>query len=175
MTIPNAPDRIYLQAGDDARDLTDDEIETIFQSVANDDPDVVVRFARAVLRAAQPAPGGEDRRDAAGQIEHLDAENHALREQVKALRREASTWNAALTSLAARMEILRQGHPRLEVRYWTGQWWEPLHGVRLDECLNAIAAMSPPPTSGTSRPFTPEEHAAWERENGVGEVAKEAD
>lgn len=33
-------------------------------------------------------------------------------------------------------------------------------------------SMSPPPTSGTSRPFTPEEHAAWERENGVGEAAK---
>lgn len=51
--------------------------------------------------------------------------------------------------------------------------WENTHwlkrGAKLDE---AIDAMSPPPTS---RPFTPEEHAAWERENGVGEAAKGAD
>ena len=29
-------------------------------------------------------------------------------------------------------------HPRLEVRYWTGKYWEPLYGARFHEVLNAL-------------------------------------
>ncbi len=81
-----------------------------------------------------------ERQDAEDQIERLSVENHALRERNKALLREATTWNAALTSVCAQMELLRKGHPRLEVRYWTGAFWDPLYGVRLDECLAALLA-----------------------------------
>lgn len=106
------------------------------------------RAARAALSAATP-PADEAR----NQIELLDAQNHALREQVKSLQREAATWNAALTSVAARMDKLRRGHPRLEVRYWTGQWWEPLTGVKLDECLDALRPIdtTPPAVSADAR------------------------
>lgn len=44
--------------------------------------------------------------EAAEQIEHLDAENHALRQQVKALTREAWTWNQALTTSISAMQKL---------------------------------------------------------------------
>lgn len=66
-------------------------------------------------------------------------------------------------------------HPR------SGPLWQETFSAAIDPTesrpqsyptMPLFAAMSPPPTSGTSRPFTPEEHAAWERENGVGTSAK---
>jgi hypothetical protein len=39
---------------------------------------------------------------------------------------------------ASRMQTLRQGHPRLELRYWTGQWWEPLYGEKVNEFLDIL-------------------------------------
>lgn len=39
---------------------------------------------------------------------------------------------------AERYQKLRRWHPRLEVRYWTGQWWEPLTGEKLDAALDGL-------------------------------------
>ena len=40
--------------------------------------------------------------------------------------------------LKSRLDKLKSFHPRLEVRYWTGQHWEPLYGERLDRVLDSI-------------------------------------
>lgn len=39
---------------------------------------------------------------------------------------------------AERYQKLRRWHPRLEVRYWTGQWWEPLTGEKLDAAIDGL-------------------------------------
>lgn len=39
---------------------------------------------------------------------------------------------------AERYQKLRRWHQRLEVRYWTGQWWEPLTGEALDVALDNL-------------------------------------
>lgn len=49
---------------------------------------------------------------------------------------------------AARYRTLRLWHPRLEIRYWSGQCWEPLTGALLDAVLDNLA-----------RPTTDDAHA----------------
>jgi hypothetical protein len=39
---------------------------------------------------------------------------------------------------AARYQKVRCAHRRLEVRYWTGQWWEPLTGENLDAAIDSL-------------------------------------
>lgn len=67
----------------------------------------------------------------AEEFEALDVKNHALA-------REAHTWSRACESASTTLHKLRTPHPRLRVEYWTGQWWEPLHGVKLDQTLEAL-------------------------------------
>ena len=57
-------------------------------------------------------------------------------------------WAATLFPFEAktltRKEIFQAGaasrdvEMRLEVRYWTGKYWEPLYGARFHEVLNAL-------------------------------------
>lgn len=67
----------------------------------------------------------------AEEFEALDLKNHALA-------REAYTWSKACENASTALHKLRTPHPRLRVEYWTGQWWEPLHGVKLDQTLEAL-------------------------------------
>lgn len=59
------------------------------------------------------------------------------------------SWNLEVEKAAAALAIelaearhmlnkLRNPHPRLRVEYWTGRWWEPLQGAKLDETLDAL-------------------------------------
>lgn len=51
---------------------------------------------------------------------------------------------------AERYQKIRRWHPRLEVRYWTGQWWEPLTGEKLDAALDGLEQA--PNATGEARP-----------------------
>lgn len=53
---------------------------------------------------------------------------------------EAAGGRSDLTAVlgAERYQKVRRWHPRLEVRYWTGQWWEPLSGEKLDAALDGL-------------------------------------
>ena len=46
--------------------------------------------------------------------------------------------NLAVGLGAERYQKLRCWHQRLEVRYWTGQWWEPLTGEKLDAAIDGL-------------------------------------
>lgn len=109
-----------------------------------------VKAERALSAApAQPAPGGEDRRDS----ERLDWIESMIQQKVAV---RLSGWDGSLQFVQLRHpgDIIGNYPVKLGLR------------AAIDA---AMSATSPPPTS---RPFTPEEHAAWERENGVGEAAK---
>lgn len=47
-----------------------------------------------------------------------------------------------ITKDGGRYNVLRRWHPRLEIRYWTGQWWEPLYGEKLDKCIDDLEKVS---------------------------------
>lgn len=47
-----------------------------------------------------------------------------------------------LAADAERYRRMRHPHPRLEVRYWTGEYWEPLYGEGCDDRIDAIIAES---------------------------------
>lgn len=90
-------------------------------------------YARAAVEA--------DRADARDQVERLDAENHALRQQVAALLREAHMWSKSCEAESQLVHKLSMYHPRLRVEYWTGQWWEPLQGQKLREVVGGLDAI----------------------------------
>ena len=54
------------------------------------------------------------------------------------LRREAHTWSKACEAATTKLHKLSTPHPRLEVRYWTGEYWEPLHGALFYAALDAL-------------------------------------
>jgi len=65
-----------------------------------------------------------ERGEAIGEIEHLRCEAHA--------------WSKACEDATTKLYKLSTHHPRLEVRYWTGEYWEPLYGGRFHEVLNTL-------------------------------------
>ena len=48
-------------------------------------------------------------------------QRQTLRENVR-LRREAHTWSKACEAATTKLDKLSTPHPRLEVRYWTGEY-----------------------------------------------------
>lgn len=54
------------------------------------------------------------------------------------LRREAHTWSKACEAATTKLHKLRSFHPRLEVQYWNGEFWEMLYGPRFDAVLDAL-------------------------------------
>jgi hypothetical protein len=75
------------------------------------------------------------------------------------LRREAHTWSKACEAATTKLHKLRTFHPRLEVRYWTGEFWEMLYGPRFDAVLDAL---DPTPARDIEKAaqITAEEHDA---------------
>jgi len=65
------------------------------------------------------------------------------------LAREAHAWSKACEDATTKLYKLSTHHPRLEVRYWTGKYWEPLYGARFHEVLNALDLT---PNAAISRP-----------------------
>ena len=63
------------------------------------------------------------------------------------------------TEIDTKLHKLRTLHPRLEVRYWTGEFWEPLHGARFHEVLDSL---NPTPVRDIEKAaqITAEEHDA---------------
>ena len=53
------------------------------------------------------------------------------------LRREAHTWSKACEVATTRLHKLSM-HPRIELRYWTGDRWEPMYGPHLDAVLDEL-------------------------------------
>lgn len=51
----------------------------------------------------------------------------------------------ALTD-SVRYQRFRRWHPRLQTSYWTGQWWEPIYGEKMDACVDSLDEV-PQPTS----------------------------
>jgi hypothetical protein len=45
---------------------------------------------------------------------------------------------------AARYRRFRRWHPRMQVSYWTGQWWEPLYAEKMDACVDALDEVPQP-------------------------------
>lgn len=58
----------------------------------------------------------------------------------------SDTYPVEQSIAASRMAKLRHPHPRLRVEWWTGQWWEPLWGSKLDEALDALVPIPTPTT-----------------------------
>ena len=58
--------------------------------------------------------------------------------EIEHLRREVHAWSKACEDATTKLYKLSTHHPRLEVRYWTGKYWEPLYGARFHEVLNAL-------------------------------------
>lgn len=117
----------------------------------------VLCAALSCSTAAQPA-GLVD--EATGQIEYLDRENHRLA-------REAWTWSKACEAATRKLHILSTHHPRLEVRYWTGSYWEPMYGVALDRLLETLAPAPPAATGDSTPPSEPADgEQLWLWQNG---------
>ena len=70
------------------------------------------------------------------QTDHLPELGEAISE-IEHLRREAHAWSKVCEDATTKLYKLST-HPRLEVRYWTGKYWEPLYGARFHEVLNAL-------------------------------------
>jgi len=58
--------------------------------------------------------------------------------EVARLTREAHTWSKACEAATTKLHKLRTLHPRLEVRYWTGEFWEMLYGTRFDAVIDSL-------------------------------------
>ena len=71
------------------------------------------------------------------QTDHIPELGEAIAE-IEHLRREAHAWSKACEDATTKLYKLSTHHPRLEVRYWTGKYWEPLYGARFHEVLNAL-------------------------------------
>ena len=71
------------------------------------------------------------------QTDHIPELGEAIAE-IEHLRREAHAWSKACEDATTKLYKLSTHHPRLEVRYWTGEYWEPLYGARFHEVLNAL-------------------------------------
>jgi len=72
------------------------------------------------------------------QTDHTPELGEAIAE-IEHLRREAHAWSKACEDATTKLYKLSTHHPRLEVRYWTGEYWEPLYGARFHEVLDALA------------------------------------
>lgn len=59
-------------------------------------------------------------------------------DEIEHLRREAYAWSKACEAATTKLYRLSTYDPRLEVRHWTGECWEPLYGVRFHEVLDAL-------------------------------------
>ena len=71
--------------------------------------------------------------------EQPDGDPHGeCAEEIAHLRREAYAWSKACEAATTKLYKLSTLHPRLEVRYWTGEFWEPLHGARFHEVLDSL-------------------------------------
>jgi hypothetical protein len=46
---------------------------------------------------------------------------------------------------AERYRKFRLWHPRLQTSYWTGKWWEPIYGEKMDACVDNLTE-HPQPT-----------------------------
>ena len=71
------------------------------------------------------------------QTDHIPELGEAIAE-IEHLRRETHAWSKACEDATTKLYKLSTHHPRLEVRYWTGKYWEPLYGARFHEVLNAL-------------------------------------
>ena len=71
------------------------------------------------------------------QTDHIPELGEAIAE-IEHLRREAQAWSKVCEDATTKLYKLSTHHPRLEVRYWTGKYWEPLYGARFHEVLNAL-------------------------------------
>ena len=71
------------------------------------------------------------------QTDHIPELGEAISE-IEHLRREVHAWSKACEDATTKLYKLSTHHPRLEVRYWTGKYWEPLYGARFHEALNAL-------------------------------------
>lgn len=71
------------------------------------------------------------------QTDHHPELGEAIAE-IEHLRREAHAWSKACETATTKLYKLSTHHPRLEVRYWTGEYWEPLYGARFHEVLDAL-------------------------------------
>lgn len=70
----------------------------------------------------------------------LRAERETLYREYIAARTEAEAVKAerdALKEDAERYRQLRKPHPRWEVRYWNGKWWDTLDALGLDAAIDA--------------------------------------
>lgn len=83
------------------------------------------------------------------QTDHIPELGEAIAE-IEHLRREAHAWSKACEDATTKLYKLSTHHPRLEVRYWTGKYWEPLYGARFHEVLNALD-LTPTPTCADCR------------------------
>jgi len=79
--------------------------------------------------------------------------------EVARLTREAHTWSKACEAATTKLHKLRTLHPRLEVRYWTGEFWEMLYGTRFDAVIDSL---DPTPVRDIEKAaqITAEEHDA---------------
>lgn len=72
------------------------------------------------------------------------------------LRREAHAWSKVCEAATTKLYKLSAHHPRLEVRYWTGEYWEPLYGARFHEVLDTLEltpnVFYPDPASSADNP-----------------------
>ena len=71
------------------------------------------------------------------QTDHTPELGEAIAE-IEHLRREAHAWSKACEDATTKLYKLSTHHPRLEVRYWTGEYWEPLYGARFHEVLDTL-------------------------------------
>lgn len=71
------------------------------------------------------------------QTDHIPELGEAIAE-IEHLRRETHAWSKTCEDATTKLYKLSTHHPRLEVRYWTGKYWEPLYGARFHEVLNAL-------------------------------------
>lgn len=45
---------------------------------------------------------------------------------------------------SARYRRFRRWHSRLQTSYWTGQWWEPIYGEKMDTCVDGLDEVPQP-------------------------------
>lgn len=45
---------------------------------------------------------------------------------------------------AGRYRRFKRWHPRLQTSYWTGQWWEPIYGEKMDACVDSLDEVPQP-------------------------------
>jgi hypothetical protein len=45
---------------------------------------------------------------------------------------------------SARYRRFRRWHPRLQTSYWTGKWWEPIYGEKMDVCVDWLDEVPQP-------------------------------